>query len=299
MSEIRAPIFDVQRFSIHDGPGIRTLVFFKGCNLRCAWCHNPESQEPRPRLGFRESRCAHSGACRVVCPRDAIRLQGLRIDYARCDFCLKCVDACAHGALQPVGEKRSPEEVMAVILKDRNYFETSNGGVTFSGGEPTLYPRFMERMLALCADEAIHTVLETCGAFSYDRWRNMLRQFDLIYFDLKIMDATKHRSATGADNRRILRNAELLVSEGYPVEFRLPLVEGYTDNFDNLIAVVEFLHKLQRTTLHLLGYHNMGESKLAMVQSSQKPLGLGNYPPARMDDMQNWFSERDVEAVIS
>lgn len=297
MRDLQAPVFDIQRFSIHDGPGIRTLVFFKGCTLRCAWCQNPESHRPRPQLAFYASRCDHSAACAAVCPHKAIQLHGFRVDYARCSHCLRCVDACAHGALKPVGTPIRPEELMEEVLKDRSYYDASGGGVTFSGGEPTLYPRFMERMLDLCRGAGVHTVLETCGTFSFTRWQSLLRQFDLIYFDLKIMDPRQHRAATGADNQRIVRNAEQLVQQGYPVEFRLPLVESYTDGLDNRAAVAAFLLRLRQPCLHLLGYHPMGESKIAQIQGPQKPLGLQTYAPERLQAMRRWFEQQGVQVL--
>src|SRR5208282_1520930 len=165
MQNLRAPIFDVQRFSIHDGPGIRTLVFFKGCNLRCDWCQNPESQSPTPEIAFYSNRCHRSLACLKACPGNAIDPHGFRVDYERCDNYLNCIVACAHEALKLVGRKISVEELMNTILKDRSYYRNSNGGVTFSGGEPTLYPKFMDRMLTLCRDAGVHTALETCGTF--------------------------------------------------------------------------------------------------------------------------------------
>ncbi len=142
MEVLGAPIFDVQRFSLHDGPGIRTLVFFKGCNLSCDWCQNPESQSPTPQIAFYSNRCHRSLACEKVCPQAAIASLGFRIDYERCDNCLKCVEACAYEALRPVGTQTTDKNLMDLILKDRSYYDSSNGGVTFSGGEPTLYPKF-------------------------------------------------------------------------------------------------------------------------------------------------------------
>lgn len=299
MREPSAPVFDVQRFSIHDGPGIRTLVFFKGCNLRCVWCQNPESQLPAPQIAFYANRCCHSLACAAVCPENAITSFGFRIDYTRCTNCLKCIDTCAHGALKLVGAKTAAEELMASILRDRSYYEASNGGVTFSGGEPTLYPRFMDRVLTLCREAGIHTAMETCGTFSFAKWRSILRKLDLIYFDLKIMAGERHKAATGADNTCILENAAMLVRERFPVEFRMPLVETYTDDLENRIAVVQWLAEMGRTRLHLLAYHNMGEAKIAIVNGPQKKLGLKNYPLERFTDMQRWFEEHGIEIVAT
>lgn len=291
MKPLRAPVFDVQRFSIHDGPGIRTLVFFKGCSLHCAWCQNPESQQVAPQLAYYAARCQPCAHCRQACAEQAIRDDGYRVDHARCTLCLACVRACPHGALQAIGEYLTPEQLLDQLLADRVYYASSGGGVTFSGGEPTLHPDFMERLLDLCRAQGIHTTLETCGLFSYARWTTMLSRLNLIYFDLKIMDEAQHQQATGQGNRRILDNARKLVEAGYPVEFRLTLVPGYTDTPENLAAVACFVRELGRPGLHLLGYHNMGEAKIDLIHGSQPRLGLTNTSRERLHAVRAWFEE--------
>lgn len=289
-----APIFDVQRFSIHDGPGIRTLVFFKGCNLRCAWCQNPESQDVAPLVAFYEKRCRACFRCAEACAKGAIIRDEYRVDHARCDFCLACVEACPHEALRPIGEYLTPDQLFTRLLDDEIYFAESGGGITFSGGEPTLYPRFMACMLDLCRERNIHTAIETCGTFAYGRWAALLRKLQLIYFDLKIMDEERHRQATGQSNARILENAKRLVSDGFPVELRLPLVPAITDTDENLEAVVAFLKALKREEIHLLAYHNMGEAKIDIIRGPQKKLGLANYPRDRLRAIATWFEQRGI-----
>ncbi len=296
MKPLTAPIFDVQRFSIHDGPGIRTLVFFKGCNLHCAWCQNPESQQVAPLLSFYEARCEKCFACEKACTHDAILKDGYRVDHERCTLCLGCVDACPHGALQPIGDYLSPENLVEQILADRRYYKRSGGGVTFSGGEPTLYPEFMEKVLDLCHEHDIHTTLETCGTFSYNRWQAILPKLQLIYFDLKVMDTARHKQATGLGNVRILENARRLVAEGYPVEFRLALVPGYTDGVENTKAVINLLKELGKCEIHLLGYHNMGETKIDIINGSQKKLGLASYSTDQMRQVSAWFERCGITA---
>lgn len=294
---VEAPIFDIQRFSIHDGEGIRTLVFFKGCKLACAWCQNPESQQAAPLISFYESRCQHSLECSAVCEDGAINRDGYRVDHDKCTLCMKCVDACAYGALKLIGDRLTPQQLMAVLEKDRAYYQSSGGGVTFSGGEPTLYPKFMEQILGLCREAEIHTLLETCGNFSHHRWQALLGDLDLIYFDLKVIDPEKHLAVTGVENQRILENARRLVAAGHAVEFRLPLVEGYTDDQTNLRAIADFLQSLGVRKLHLLRYHNMGEAKIDIIHGAQKKLGLPGYPQARFDEIKSWFVEQQIEVV--
>lgn len=292
-----APIFDVQRFSIHDGPGIRTTVFFKGCNLACAWCQNPESQSAAQIISFHQTRCKESYSCAEVCPDDAIVKDGFRIDHQRCTLCLKCLDACPGGALQLIGELLGPEQLFERLLADQAYYESSGGGVTFSGGEPTLYPTFIDKMLDLCNQRGIHTTLETCGTFSRKRWAAILGKLQLIYFDLKIIDEAHHKQATGLGNRRILENARYLVAKGYPVEFRLPLVPGYTDDLDNLEATARFLEELERREIHLLGYHRMGEAKIDIIHGEQKKLQLESYSADKLREITEWFEQRGIAAL--
>lgn len=295
---LRAPIFDVQRFSIHDGPGIRTLVFFKGCPLRCVWCQNPESHDVWPILGFQASRCRACSECAKACAHGAIRREGYRVDHAKCTVCLDCVSVCPHTALRPVGEYMTPEELLARVAVDELYYRSSGGGVTFSGGEPTLYPDFLDRMLDLCRARGFHATMETCGAFSYARWGAILPKLDLIYFDLKIMDEAHHRRATGRGNARILDNARRLVARALPVEFRLTLVPGMTDGEENLAAIAGFLTSHGRPTLHLLSYHNMGEAKIELIAGRQQKLGLANYPPDRVNEVARWFEMRGVVSIV-
>lgn len=295
MRQLSAPIFDIQRFSIHDGPGIRTLVFFKGCNLHCAWCQNPESQDVEPLVAFYADRCNQSFDCLKVCPQDAINRDGFRIDYSKCDNCLACVEACSQNALRLIGEHMTPEHLFDTLMADLPYYRSSGGGVTFSGGEPTLYPKFIDQILDLCRGEGIHTAMETCGTYSPDRWAPILPKLDLVYFDLKIIDSGRHKEATGRDNSHILANARLLVETGIPVEFRLPLVEGYTDDQENLQDTADFLKALNQNRLHLLSYHNMGETKIDVINGSQNKLGLKTYDAARFAQIREWFTERNIE----
>lgn len=291
---LNAPVFDVQRFSIHDGPGIRTTVFFKGCNLACAWCQNPESQEVQPVISFYQNRCESDFSCADVCPADAIVRHGFRVDHDRCTLCLKCVEACPNDALKLIGAPLNPEQVFEQILADEAYYESSGGGVTFSGGEPTLYPAFIDSVLDLCNARGIHATLETCGTFSQKRWASILPKLQLIYFDLKIMDDTHHKVLSGLGNQRILENARYLVAKGHPVEFRLPLVEGYTDTADNLEQTAGFLKELRQDRIHLLSYHRMGEAKIEIINGAQPKMGLQTYPTQKVEEITCWFEQKGI-----
>jgi pyruvate formate lyase activating enzyme len=296
--QVEAPIFEIQRFSIHDGPGIRTLVFFKGCHLACKWCQNPESQDVSPVIAFYRERCNESFDCRVVCPENAIVNGRFRVDYEKCTVCGNCIEACAYSALRIIGDWMMPADLFSQILLDLPYYQKSGGGVTFSGGEPTLHPEFLDQTLTLCQEKGIHTVLETCGTFSFKRLEPILRKLDLIYFDLKIINSGDHKQATGVPNTAILKNAKRLVKGNYPVEFRMPLVQGYTDTEENLYQISHLLNEIGQPKIHLLKYHNMGETKIDIIQGSQEKLNLPSYPDQRFELVRAYFSREGITCLV-
>jgi len=294
---IRAPIFDIQRFSLHDGPGIRSLVFLKGCALHCPWCQNPESQDHAPIVAFHRDRCAEHLECAAVCPEGAITPGPHRVEHASCTRCGLCIEACPSGALRQIGESFTPEQLMDRLRADVPYYVSSGGGVTFSGGEPTLHPRFLDRVLDLCRAESIHTNLETAGTFSLERWAPILRKLDLLYFDLKLLDPEVHARHVGAGYDTIARNAVALVEEGYPVEFRMALIPGFTDTGANLERVLDLLSRLGRKGIHLLAYHEMGEAKIDLIRGTQPKLGLARHSEARLEALRDAFRSRGIEIL--
>jgi pyruvate formate lyase activating enzyme len=273
--ECEAVVFDVQRFSVHDGPGIRTTVFFKGCLLRCRWCQNPESMRPQPEIAFYAERCRGTRECGPVCPREAIQWNGDRIVRQRCDGCGLCADACPHEALRLVGRTASLDRLIEEVMRDLPFYRASGGGVTLSGGEPTLQMEFMGAFARRCRDEDVLVGLQTCGLFRWEAFAPHLPLFAFIHFDLKIIDPEEHRRMTGSDNRLILENAQRLVQAGAPVTFRLPVVPDTTDAESNLRQVAAFLRHLGTPAIHLLRYHAMGEAKLARIGNPLAPLGIG------------------------
>ncbi len=296
-AESRAPVLDIQRFSLHDGPGIRTVVFLKGCPLRCAWCQNPESQDGRPVLGFRRGRCGGHRRCEAVCERRAILPGRYRIDHARCDLCLKCVEACPARAIELLGRTMTAAQVMATALRDRDYHLGSGGGLTVSGGEPVLHAGFLRELLGLCRSHGVHSVVETCGCFSTSSGRRAVALADLVYFDLKLSDPLEHARHTGAANDVVLDNARALVQAGQRVEFRIPLVQGYTDGEENLAGLAGILRSLGQARVHLLPYHGMGESKIDLIDGDQPRLRLPAYPVARQSHVEAFFRSRGIDVV--
>ncbi len=217
--------FNIQRFSTEDGPGIRTTVFFKGCPLQCAWCHNPEGLSPHPELVWYDLRCIAARDCLAACPHNALDLTsgGMRIDRQRCDACGACAEACPAAALEVIGQTWSVEELLVEVQKDAIFFETSGGGVTLSGGEPMAQADFVTALARSSCQAGLHVALDTCGAAPWERYEQVLPFVDLVLYDLKLWHAERHRRATGADNARILDNARRLARQACPCGFGRPL----------------------------------------------------------------------------
>ncbi len=267
-------IFDVQRFSVDDGPGIRTTVFFKGCPLRCQWCHNPESMRPRPEVFFYADRCVEQGACLSACPQDALIRGNTRVDRDACDGCGVCDDSCPFGALKVSGRYVSVDALLEEILCDRSFYASSGGGVTLSGGEPTLQLDFVIALALACRQAGVKVGLQTCGLFSWSRMQPHLDLFEFIHFDLKVIARDRHREFCGTDNGSILANARNLVEARVPVEFRMPIIPAHTDDEPNLTAVATLLNELGIDRIRLLRYHSMGEAKLSRIGRQAAPTAL-------------------------
>ena len=257
-------LFDVKRFAIHDGPGIRTTAFFKGCPLSCVWCHNPESQSPDRELLHRPSRCTGCGACVAVCPEDAVRIEeGVAVtDRERCSACGACVSTCPVDARSTVGGVWTAEALCVELSKDELFFEQSGGGVTCSGGEPLAQASFCAEVLRLCRGRGIHTAVDTCGHAEEEALRRVAEQTDLFLYDVKLMDDDRHRRATGVSNAKALGNLDLLDRWEKRVWVRVPLVPGCNDDEGNLLELVAFVRRLSCVeALQVLPYHAGGEEK--------------------------------------
>lgn len=278
--------FNLQQFSTEDGPGIRTTVFLKGCPLRCAWCHNPEGLEPRPDLMWYDTRCIGSRDCIRACPEDALALaaDGMRIDRARCTLCGLCVEACPAAAFERIGTAWSAPELLAELLKDQVFYETSGGGVTFSGGEPLMQVEFLCEVLPLCKDAGLHVALDTCGAAASERYERVRPWLDLVLYDLKIADTARHRASTGVANELVLRNARLLAERGVPLWIRTPVVPGHSAEAANVRAIGEFIRDRLPTVERwdLLAYTNLGRPKYHRLD---RPYALEDAVPPTRDEM--------------
>jgi len=262
-------LFDIMRYALHDGPGIRTTVFFKGCPLSCWWCHNPEGQSPKPNLMFFENRCLGCGDCIKACPHGAImRLNGAIHTTSACEVCGVCADKCPSGARKVAGRWMSVSEVMREIERDLVFWDESGGGVTFSGGEPLAQPRFLDSLLDSCREKSIHTVVETCGLTNKDVLLELSEKVGVFLYDLKILDPVKHKKYTGAPNDSILANLEALAQRNKPVVVRFPIIPEINDDNENIREMIALLSRLRLRRIHLLPYHQTGTEKY-------KRLGLG------------------------
>jgi pyruvate formate lyase activating enzyme len=283
MGNICGLIFDIRRFSVNDGPGIRTTVFFKGCPLKCVWCHNPEGLGREPELFWDERRCLGSThQCTVVCSKKALsgRHGEWKLYGEKCNSCGECARRCPTGAFQIIGSNMTIDELVGIILKDRVFYEHSGGGATFSGGEPFMQPEFLGEVLSRCKQEQLHTAVDTSGYASWEVIGPLLAGIDLFLYDLKLMDDTEHRKFTGVSNRMVLENLKKIVNAEKNVQVRIPLIPGITDTNKNIFDIIEFLEAMPSLRqVSLLNFHKGGGQKYlrkAMVyaMSGAEPLAV-------------------------
>lgn len=297
-------IFDVQTFSIYDGPGIRTTVFLKGCPLRCSWCQNPESQLSRPELSFFRERCTGCGACVDACPEGALSLtpSGPRRDDAACTVCGRCASACPEGATEMIGRSAGTEEILRAVEKDRPFFEGSGGGVTLSGGEPTLQRAFLLELLDAFRSSKIHTALETCGFFPDDLLDPLLSRVDLFLYDLKHADPVRHREGTGVGSEGIqARFAELVRRGGAGrVLLRLPLVPGFNTDRETIRGILDFARRAGYDgPVHLMPYNPLIRTKYEKIGRSADFVQRQPLTEGALTRIRTWVEEFRYQVVCN
>ena len=295
-----APVADIRRLTIHDGPGIRDTVFVKGCPLHCLWCHNPESISPRPQLLFRSRLCVNCGTCAELCPQKVHLFgeSGHTLARGNCISCGKCAEGCLPGALALCGTLLTAEQVVASVLRDKAFFLNSGGGVTLSGGEPLLYPDFTAELFRKLKEEGISTALDTCGAVPFAAFEKVLPWTDRILFDVKGMDPERHARNTGRTNEGILENLSCLGRQGIPVEIRMPVVPGRNDGPAELARAGDFLKTVAAlVSIRLLPYHR-AEGKYALC-GMEEPLPETEAPPSEELEALAAILRRRVDVEVS
>jgi pyruvate formate lyase activating enzyme len=301
--DVKGIVFNIQHYSIHDGPGIRTTVFLKGCPLRCLWCQNPESQDLKPVIFFNAEKCTGCGMCREACPEAAIRIIDGRsaTDRTLCKGTGKCAEICPNEARSLMGRYMSGAEVFDDVNADAIFYQNSGGGVTLSGGDPIAQPAFATDILKRCRDAGIHTAIETCGFAKWDILKAILEYTDLVLYDIKHMDPAKHKQYTAASNNLILDNAGKIRSElNLPMLARLPIIPGYNDSLENLSAAARFIaNELGKEVhVHLLPYHRLGETKYERLE---KPAGGVHIEPpgeGHMEKLKKIFESFGLTVFI-
>ena len=258
-------IFDIKRYAINDGPGIRVVIFFKGCNLHCAWCHNPESISPKAEKMYAPAKCIKCATCVDACPENAITLtpDGIITDPELCKMCGKCAEVCPTKAIEMSGKVMSVSEIMDIIEKERIFFDQSGGGVTFSGGEPLVHTKMLIELLDECQKKGIHTAIDTAGNVSTETILKVAQKTDLFLYDVKMMDSLLHKKWIGSGNEQILHNLKLLADTGAHIIIRIPLIGGVNDTDENIEKTARFISELAGDIkeVHLLPYHAIAQNK--------------------------------------
>jgi len=265
-------IFDIKRYAINDGPGIRIVIFFKGCNLHCAWCHNPESISSQAEKMYAPAKCIKCGTCADACTENAITLtpEGIITDPELCKMCGKCAEVCPTKAIEMSGKAMSVSEIMDMIEKERIFFDQSGGGVTFSGGEPLVHTKMLIELLDECGKRGIHRAVDTAGSVSTETILEVAKRTDLFLYDLKMMDSRLHRQWINARNERILQNLQTIAETGAHIIIRIPLIGGVNDTDENIELTARFISGLagDKKDVHLLPYHNIAQNKYMKLGKS-------------------------------
>lgn len=262
-------VFDLQRFALHDGPGIRTTIFLKGCPLDCKWCHNPESKKMTRQIGLMVQRCTGCGNCQNVCPHGVHTITKAgehKVDYAKCCQCGKCVDSCLNQAIKMYGHKRKTEDLLDVVVKDRDFYERSGGGLTVSGGEPMMQFQNLKELLQGAKQRKLHVCLDTSGQADTEKYLEIAPYVDIFLYDYKITDPRLHREYVGRDNRTIIDNLDALCRNGSNIYLRCPIIPGVNDNREHYKAIAHLSQKYEQIRqVNLMTYHNMAMGKAEQI----------------------------------
>ena len=290
-------VFNIQKFSINDGPGIRTTVFLKGCPLRCIWCHNPESKSTKQQLFYDARKCVGCGRCAEACPNGAHKFtDGTHtIDRDLCTVCGACAGACIPEALEVVGEEKTVDEVIREVMKDKAFYDNSGGGITVSGGEPMLQFEFTLELLKAAKESGLHTAMETCGFAKPEQYREIAPYVDLFLYDYKETDSKKHKEFTGADNDLILSNLRMLNEMGANLILRCPIIPTLNDREEHFRGIAKLAKELDRVSeVHIEPYHPLGSGKADLLDI---PYELKDLTFPENDTVQKWID--DLQSMVT
>ena len=295
-------VFDIKRFAINDGPGIRITIFMKGCPLSCRWCHNPESISRQVQKMYSLEKCIGCGECVRICPMEACELtaDGVITETAVCNACGLCANVCPAKASEMSGRYETVSDLVDIIEKERTFFDQSGGGVTFSGGEPLLYPEFLHDMLDACGERGIHRTVDTSGLASTRTLLETAIRTELFLYDLKLMDSAKHKQWTGAGNQQILQNLQALSATGADIQIRIPLIKGVNCDEDNIEATAVFVAALSGPPkqVNLLPYHDVAKSKSARLGESYEAGAMSAPGSGDMERVISQFAAHGLNATV-
>lgn len=295
-----AIIMNIQKYCVHDGPGIRTNVFFKGCPLKCWWCHNPESQNVKPEIMLFRERCIKCGTCAKKCPQHAIEIKNniVTTDKTKCISCEKCAELCPNNAREYVGKNMTVQELMKEIVKDEIFYEQSNGGVTFSGGEPLTQIEFLNEVLERCKERGINTAIETSGFAAWEKISKIADKIDLFLYDIKQINNEKHLKYTGVENALILENLKKLSDKGCNLFIRMPIISGINDDDEHIQGTIKMLSDINILQVNLLPYHKMGMDKYKRLEREYKLSGMETPSAEKMEQISDKFKKYGFKVSI-